>query len=329
MRLLSCSRAVAFALLVAVLGAAGGPLRFARSISDDGVLQDSTVQFMTLVGWSLVVLGVALIVAVVAWRSSWNRDRRERIATDFSIWQATDDKIELGDWTRRFNWQWTVGVALAVGIMGFASLQRDPTDDPTDAWTEVFLTERGLTENFTALMLLGTSILTAASTTRWCHRNWLLTAPLGFAVMFFLAAGEEASWGQHWLKFSTPDALAKVNSQGEMNLHNLYSYAGNLSMDLLFFAFVAIHPVLRHGFADVRYLCDRLQIPKAPLVLLVWPFAMLFLTQGGSRLWLDAADYNGNIQEVREAIFGLVMFASAVYTYRAWKDKHAAKLLSE
>ena len=309
MRLLSCSRAVAFALLVAVLGAAGGPLRFARSISDDGVLQDSTVQFMTLVGWSLVVLGVALIVAVVAWRSSWNRDRRERIATDFSIWQATDDKIELGDWTRRFNWQWTVGVALAVGIMGFASLQRDPTDDPTDAWTEVFLTERGLTENFTALMII--------------------IALFTSAVMFFLAAGEEASWGQHWLKFSTPDALAKVNSQGEMNLHNLYSYAGNLSMDLLFFAFVAIHPVLRHGFADVRYLCDRLQIPKAPLVLLVWPFAMLFLTQGGSRLWLDAADYNGNIQEVREAIFGLVMFASAVYTYRAWKDKHAAKLLSE
>lgn len=80
-------------------------------------------------------------------------------------------------------------------------------------------------------------------------RVWLA----GFSLMCFLALGEEASWGQHYLGYETPDALAAVNVQNEMNLHNtdlavvldvstdsqLYPYLGNLThyLNPLFFAF--------------------------------------------------------------------------------------------
>ncbi len=38
--------------------------------------------------------------------------------------------------------------------------------------------------------------------------------------VFVLAAGEEISWGQRILGISTPENLAEVNTQGEINLHN-------------------------------------------------------------------------------------------------------------
>lgn len=40
----------------------------------------------------------------------------------------------------------------------------------------------------------------------------------GVCVLYFL--GEEASWGQHYLGFETPPAIAAGNEQGEFNLHN-------------------------------------------------------------------------------------------------------------
>lgn len=46
-------------------------------------------------------------------------------------------------------------------------------------------------------------------------------ALLLLGIVFFVAAGEEASWGQHFLGFKTPDAIAERNTQGELTLHNL------------------------------------------------------------------------------------------------------------
>jgi hypothetical protein len=41
---------------------------------------------------------------------------------------------------------------------------------------------------------------------------------------FFLCAGEEMSWGQHLFGWKAPEAITKVNVQGETNLHNLSGY---------------------------------------------------------------------------------------------------------
>jgi uncharacterized membrane protein YidH (DUF202 family) len=42
-----------------------------------------------------------------------------------------------------------------------------------------------------------------------------------FVVFFFIAFGEEISWGQHLFKFETPEMLESVNRQKEFNVHNL------------------------------------------------------------------------------------------------------------
>lgn len=47
-------------------------------------------------------------------------------------------------------------------------------------------------------------------------RAWLLLFVLGSLCI----AGEEASWGQHYLHWNTPEAWAEINKQQETNLHN-------------------------------------------------------------------------------------------------------------
>ena len=39
-----------------------------------------------------------------------------------------------------------------------------------------------------------------------------------------MIAGEEASWGQHYFGWSTPEAWRALNDQGETNLHNVSSW---------------------------------------------------------------------------------------------------------
>ncbi|MGF1607815.1 MAG: hypothetical protein ACFCUQ_00350 [Kiloniellales bacterium] len=54
-----------------------------------------------------------------------------------------------------------------------------------------------------------------------------------FAVGFIYIAGEEASWGQHWLGFATPDWLESLNRQGEVNIHNLTKAGDRLPKTLI------------------------------------------------------------------------------------------------
>lgn len=45
---------------------------------------------------------------------------------------------------------------------------------------------------------------------------------LGLALLMFVCAGEEVSWGQRIFGWETPEALEKLNAQGETNIHNLW-----------------------------------------------------------------------------------------------------------
>jgi hypothetical protein len=53
------------------------------------------------------------------------------------------------------------------------------------------------------------------------RRPWLLA----FAALFIVCAGEEASWGQHVFHYGTPKVVKATNTQGELNLHNLFDSA--------------------------------------------------------------------------------------------------------
>ena len=52
-------------------------------------------------------------------------------------------------------------------------------------------------------------------------KGWMVVAAMAAAALIILM--EEMSWGQHWLRFSTPPGFAG-NLQNETNLHNFYTY---------------------------------------------------------------------------------------------------------
>ncbi|MCC7119434.1 MAG: hypothetical protein IT310_12990 [Anaerolineales bacterium] len=46
-------------------------------------------------------------------------------------------------------------------------------------------------------------------------------AYLALALLFFFGAGEEISWGQRIFGIATPESLAEINEQDEINIHNI------------------------------------------------------------------------------------------------------------
>lgn len=83
--------------------------------------------------------------------------------------------------------------------------------------------EDGVVEGGTALCFLAASV--GSAVLAWKSRakpRKVFCAIL--ALGFFMCMGEELSWGQHRFGWKAPEALTKVNVQGETNLHNLSGY---------------------------------------------------------------------------------------------------------
>jgi hypothetical protein len=87
--------------------------------------------------------------------------------------------------------------------------------------------EQGLVENVTVVLTLVAAALSVAifSRRRGLPRRWLGAWFLACAFGCVLYAGEEASWGQHWFGWSSPEFFAERNRQGEINLHNMGKYS--------------------------------------------------------------------------------------------------------
>jgi len=91
--------------------------------------------------------------------------------------------------------------------------------------------------------------------------GWLMLLA-GLAALYF--AGEEASWGQHWLGYGTPQAVARINEQGEFNIHNISSLFNNVPRQLMFGG------ALVGGMVLPLALRRRLSWPEAPKSLWYW-----------------------------------------------------------
>ncbi len=101
---------------------------------------------------------------------------------------------------------------------------------------------------------------------------------LGLALFLLLALGEEISWGQRLLGIGTPQALAEINAQGEINFHNLYGNSnGQNASDLIFkafwFGFGVVLPLVAAASRTARSFLGR-YLPVVPLWL-----AVLFVFQ--------------------------------------------------
>ena len=93
-------------------------------------------------------------------------------------------------------------------------------------------------------------------------RAWLAALILGGIYI----AGEEASWGQHFFNWSTPEYWSSINRQQETNLHNVSSWLNHkprVALQVAIILTVIVMPIARHygrfkGF-DRRF---RLVMPR-------------------------------------------------------------------
>jgi hypothetical protein len=98
-----------------------------------------------------------------------------------------------------------------------------------NAMSEQFYADHILPEGYGVLefsqfwtLVAGFFIALALFRFRLIRESKLLTAAVAvFAITCFFIAGEEMSWGQHFLHWSTPGYWAEINRQDETNLHNV------------------------------------------------------------------------------------------------------------
>lgn len=116
----------------------------------------------------------------------------------------------------------------------------------SESTIDAFAREDGVFENLTALYLFIASLVFVACFFRFRKSSWLLRLSYaGLALLFFVGAGEEISWGERIFNWNNPNYIKSNNVQGELTLHNLKYFQGedaiipiSTSQLLLAFAFV-------------------------------------------------------------------------------------------
>lgn len=109
--------------------------------------------------------------------------------------------------------------------------------------------EDGPIENFSAVFLFVGSFVMVAQAVKALTatpRNLALSEFLAIlAVVFFVCAGEEISWGQRIFGLETGEFMRQYNWQGEVNLHNLQTDLFNTAYHYGAFLFLIILPLFK------------------------------------------------------------------------------------
>jgi len=147
----------------------------------------------------------------------------------------------------------------------------------------VYTREDGVIENGTVVALLAGAVVCVRRVRRLRGRRpaLFLAATALLAVLYVAAAGEELSWGQHFLKFRPPEFFQKHNAQHEANLHNLVVSGVKINRLVfgtgLFAAIVAYCSLLPWGYRRlpwVRRMADGLALPVPRTRHIVWYAAL-------------------------------------------------------
>ena len=98
--------------------------------------------------------------------------------------------------------------------------------------------------------------------------------------LFFLAFGEEISWGQRIFHLHTPEILNEINTQKEINIHNLtifqaetgsgvWIWGRKLSLDLLFsafwFTYCFVIPIVNRMSKPIHKGLKTINLPILPI----------------------------------------------------------------
>lgn len=143
-------------------------------------------------------------------------------------------------------WLW-LWLPIAIALLPYIARIIDPATDT------IIFGELGVIENITVIVLLA-ALVAAIKSYAYMHsfpfpvfKIWIALIALGS----FYYAGEELSWGQHWIGWATPDSWKDINDQGETNLHNTSAILDQVPRTILTLAaviggiFVPVYFLLR------------------------------------------------------------------------------------
>lgn len=187
-----------------------------------------------------------------------------------------------------------------------------------------YTSEYGPIENLTVAALLGGAVVCFQRVWRLRARRSLLflacTALLG--ALFVAAAGEELSWGQHFVGFKAPEFFQQHNAQHETNLHNLVVRGVKINrlvfgtgLFIVVVAYCSLLPVGYRRWPGVRRLADSLAVPVPHTRHVAW-YAVL-----GFAASVTPSRYRWEVLElVSAAMFFLITalpFNAAVFQEKA------------
>lgn len=128
-----------------------------------------------------------------------------------------------------------------------------------------------------ALQLVGIVMFVMIARKYAAKHNWLAMATaILIALVLFVMAGEELSWGQRIFGWATPELFTNINEQSETNLHNLATqvfqntlyFGGWLLLIGLAFWHNSLESILKQ-FKPISFLADWL--PPLSFVLIFAP----------------------------------------------------------
>ena len=151
-------------------------------------------------------------------------------------------------------------IALASGFVILLNLNRP--------LYQLLLIEDGPVENATSVVLFVAAFLFAVAATRHWREMRVGYFFAAFAVLLFVAALEEISWGQRLLQIRSPQFFIDHNDQQEINIHNTLQrliplrFNSLVAVGLLLYG-VVIPRLLRKGVVKLRGIERYVVFPPA------------------------------------------------------------------
>jgi hypothetical protein len=215
-------------------------------------------------------------------------------------------------------------VVLVYLILGFATLAFGDT-----IAAKLFDEDRYF-ENIGAISLFIASVLSfytfylawkARATTGIFWGKYLVY--LGLALLYFFGAAEEISWGQRIFGIEQPGALAEVNVQQELNIHNLAVFENSklLKADNIFsifwFGFAVLVPVGSQLFDWFRRLASRwlpiVHLGIGSLFLVNYGLAGLSKKIFAKSYSFESVPFVQAVQEIKESNYELLFVFLALF----------------
>jgi hypothetical protein len=206
---------------------------------------------------------------------------------------------------------------------------------------DAFGREDGIFENLTAVYLFITSLVFVAAFFRFRKSSWLLKLSYaGLALLFFLGAGEEISWGERIFDWDDQNYIRSINVQDELTLHNLKYFQGEdsvlpVSPSQLFIVFTFFIAVLIPLTCTLFPKIERFVAPRFP-VLPLYPGVLVVITYIVQKLILrvlplfpalyqhPSMPIPQGVHEIREHGYTFALLAAAIiYFSKEWAAKKA------